>query len=177
MPTGCKAHRLEILAAGVRLCRHATESISCAATAQHEPRVLVPAPTKARCGPSSLPGRAVTQLLSTLRASLLEQERLARTDARTGVYGRRAFEERLEYELVRARRRQSPLTLAYLDLDNFKLVNDTFGHAEGDRVLQTTALALSKAIRQTDTAARLGGDEATSSHCFCLKPTRWVPRE
>lgn len=100
-----------------------------------------------------------SSLLIALRGSLLEQRQLARTDVLTGLYGRRAFEDRLEHDLAMAQRRKSPLTLAYVDLDNFKAVNDTLGHAEGDRVLRTTGQVLTKALRKTDTAARLGGDE------------------
>ncbi|EXI81846.1 MAG: putative diguanylate cyclase YcdT [Candidatus Accumulibacter appositus] len=100
-----------------------------------------------------------SSLLTALRDGLVRQQQLARTDALTGLYGRRAFEERLEHQLAMAQRRKTPLTLAYVDLDNFKLVNDTLGHAEGDRVLRTTGQVLKKTLRKTDTAARLGGDE------------------
>ena len=98
-------------------------------------------------------------LLTALRDSLLNQRRLARTDALTELYGRRAFEDRLEHDLALAQRRKSALTLAYVDLDNFKAVNDTYGHPEGDRVLRTTGRVLKNSVRQTDTVARLGGDE------------------
>jgi len=98
-------------------------------------------------------------LLSALRATLLHQRHLASTDSLTGLYGRRAFEERLQHDLALARRRKSPVTVAYLDLDGFKSVNDTQGHAAGDRVLETTGRILRNSVRQADTAARLGGDE------------------
>jgi diguanylate cyclase (GGDEF)-like protein len=61
--------------------------------------------------------------------------------------------------MIRARRAKQPLTIAYLDLDNFKKVNDTAGHHEGDRVLIATASALAQNIRATDFVARMGGDE------------------
>ena len=74
-------------------------------------------------------------LLTALRDSLRGHQRLARTDGLTGLYRRRVFEERFEHDLALARRHETPLTLAYLDLDDFKAVNDTYGHAGGDRVL------------------------------------------
>ena len=98
-------------------------------------------------------------LLTALRNSLLAQQELARTDVLTGLCSRRAFEERLKHDLALARRRHSPLTLAYVDLDGFKAVNDARGHAEGDRVLQVVGRSLRDSIRGTDTAARIGGDE------------------
>jgi diguanylate cyclase (GGDEF)-like protein len=98
-------------------------------------------------------------LLTALKESLVNQRHLARTDALTGLFGRRAFEDRLEHDLALAHRRPGAITLAYLDLDDFKAVNDTLGHAEGDRVLQTTGRVLKRSVRQSDTAARLGGDE------------------
>ncbi len=100
-----------------------------------------------------------SSLLTALRRGLVEQQLLARTDALTGLYGRRAFEDRLEHQLAMAQRHKTPLTLAYVDLDDFKRVNDTLGHAEGDRVLRTTGQVLKRTLRNTDTAARLGGDE------------------
>ena len=98
-------------------------------------------------------------LLTALRDSYISQRHLARTDGLTGLYGRRAFLVRLEHDLALAKRRGSPVTLAYLDLDDFKAVNDTRGHLAGDRVLETTGRVLRNSLRQADTAARLGGDE------------------
>ena len=98
-------------------------------------------------------------LLTALRESLLKERKLARTDSLTGLFSRRAFQERLEHDLAFAQRRNRPLTLAYVDLDDFKSINDAFGHAEGDRVLQTTARELKQLVRRVDTVARLGGDE------------------
>jgi diguanylate cyclase (GGDEF)-like protein len=98
-------------------------------------------------------------LASILRKSMSNERQLARTDALTGLFGRRAFEERLEHDLELARRMQSPVTIAYLDLDNFKALNDTYGHAEGDRVLRAVGVVLGEHRRRGDTVARLGGDE------------------
>ncbi|MGA9343284.1 MAG: diguanylate cyclase [Rhodanobacteraceae bacterium] len=98
-------------------------------------------------------------LLTILRKSLRSQQHLARTDSLTGLYGRRAFDERLEHDLALAHRKKEPLTLAYVDVDDFKSVNDTHGHSGGDQVLQTIGRVLKGLLRDTDTAARLGGDE------------------
>lgn len=98
-------------------------------------------------------------LVSTLRKNLLSQRHLARTDGLTELYGRRAFEDRLRHDLALAKRRGSTLSLAYVDLDNFKSVNDSRGHAEGDRVLRAVARVLRHTVRKADTAARIGGDE------------------
>lgn len=97
-------------------------------------------------------------LVVALRDSIFHQRQLARTDDLTGIFGRRAFEERLEHDLDLSRRNGSPLTLAFLDLDNFKILNDTPGHVAGDQALRVTAQVLQSA-RRADTVARLGGDE------------------
>ncbi|MCO6412802.1 MAG: diguanylate cyclase [Thiogranum sp.] len=98
-------------------------------------------------------------LLTMLRNALFNERHLARIDDLTGLWGRRAFEEKLEHDLALAQRHNSAVTLAYLDLDDFKAVNDARGHAEGDRVLRTAGWTLNKLTRRVDTAARLGGDE------------------
>jgi diguanylate cyclase (GGDEF)-like protein len=102
---------------------------------------------------------ATALLIAALRASLRRQHALARTDALTGLYSRRAFEERLEHDLALARRHGRPLTLVYVDLDNFKSLNDAQGHAAGDEALRRTARVLESATRRTDTVARMGGDK------------------
>ncbi len=102
---------------------------------------------------------AACVLLAALRTSLRTQHRLATTDALTSLHGRRAFEDRLEHDLALARRNRSAITLVCLDLDGFKGVNDTRGHAEGDRVLCAIGRVLKASIRTTDTASRTGGDE------------------
>lgn len=83
----------------------------------------------------------------------------ARTDTLTGLMNRKAFLERLEGEVARAGRHQRPLSVAYIDLDGFKAVNDGFGHAVGDEVLRIVSGVLRTAIRGEDVPARLGGDE------------------
>ncbi len=98
-------------------------------------------------------------LIASLRASLREARHLARTDGLTGLHTRRAFEDRLDHDLALSRRRGSALTVVYVDIDRFKSINDTRGHAAGDRALRATAGALRASVRQADMAARLGGDE------------------
>jgi len=83
----------------------------------------------------------------------------ARTDPLTGITNSRAFRELAELELERSRRYGHHCTLAFMDLDNFKLVNDTFGHQAGDQLLRYVAQALRKDCRQVDLVARMGGDE------------------
>jgi len=100
--------------------------------------------------------------ISTLRTFVDLQRSLARTDHLTGAVNKRAFEELLAAEIDRSRRYLRPFTLAYFDLDNFKTINDTFGHSEGDRLLQTVTRVMRAHMRASDTIARLGGDE------FCL---------
>ena len=88
----------------------------------------------------------------------LEHERACR-DHLTGLLNNRAFRERVEMELERARRYHHPITLAYIDIDNFKAVNDTQGHVTGDNLLKQIGRTISSAARKTDIAGRLGGDE------------------
>ena len=84
---------------------------------------------------------------------------MSRTDYLTGISNSREFFNRAESELERARRYKSPFSVAYIDLDNFKQVNDKLGHSEGDRLLKAITQTISASIRKTDTFARLGGDE------------------
>lgn len=98
-------------------------------------------------------------LLAVLQARMEREGRLARTDEVTHIANRRAFEEAADRELERARRQGRPVTLAYLDVDDFKRLNDRHGHAAGDEVLEKVGEALSRGTRRLDTAARLGGDE------------------
>jgi diguanylate cyclase (GGDEF)-like protein len=91
---------------------------------------------------------------------LVERESIhARSDSLTGLPNWHGFNEHLEREIARSRRRQEPLAIAYVDLDNFKAINDTQGHDEGNTALRLVADALRGSIRATDVAARTGGDE------------------
>jgi len=86
-------------------------------------------------------------------------EALARVDALTGLANRRQFEERFSEAMARCRRSGRPMALMFMDIDRFKGINDTLGHAGGDEVLKTFAQRLSGCVRKTDTVARLAGDE------------------
>lgn len=101
----------------------------------------------------------VAYLLATVQRHIAFAENLARSDSLTGLFNRRAFLENLQFHLSLAAREQKPITLAYLDLDDFKRVNDRGGHEAGDRVLKSIAATLRKSTRRTDMVARLGGDE------------------
>ena len=93
-------------------------------------------------------------------ARLYEDARkLADRDPLTGFYNHRFLHERLGEEVVRSQRARRPLSVLMLDLDDFKLVNDTFGHLFGDRVLTFTAELIRSTLRASDVAARYGGDE------------------
>jgi diguanylate cyclase (GGDEF)-like protein len=94
-----------------------------------------------------------------LREANARLKELARTDEKTGLANYRSFRHRLEEELRRAMRYGTPLSLAMIDLDDFKTVNDRFGHAAGDRTLRSVARVLRTAARVTDFVARYGGEE------------------
>ncbi|THG83323.1 diguanylate cyclase [Pseudomonas sp. A-1] len=110
--------------------------------------------------------RELLQFVSAQVATAIERKRLyarlahaAQHDALTGLANRELLSERLQGALARARRSGQLLALLYLDLDDFKRVNDTLGHAAGDRLLQETARRLLQTVRASDTVARIGGDE------------------
>lgn len=100
-----------------------------------------------------------TRLLGTLKTAFQREKSMSRTDSLTQVLNPRGFREEADRLLHLAARHRHPATLAYIDLDNFKGVNDTFGHSVGDRVLQVVAQALARGVRSTDVVGRLGGDE------------------
>jgi diguanylate cyclase (GGDEF)-like protein len=97
--------------------------------------------------------------LAKVETLTAEVYKLAALDQLTGLYNRRSGEQRLEQEMSRAHRHGRPLTILLLDLDALKQVNDTHGHAAGDLVLKAFAERLQRAIRGSDLAVRLGGDE------------------
>ncbi len=101
----------------------------------------------------------ILKSLAALVVDELELRRIAQTDFLTGAATRRSFMLELEKTLARLRRSQQPAALLLLDLDHFKLVNDTYGHPAGDLVLRTVADALASQLRQSDTIGRLGGEE------------------
>ena len=98
-------------------------------------------------------------ILSRLKAAYQQEQELSRVDFLTGVPNARAFRQVAEMEKNRVRRYRHPLTLAYLDIDNFKLVNDRFGHQTGDVLLVWVARSIKRNLRATDFVARVGGDE------------------
>jgi diguanylate cyclase (GGDEF)-like protein len=104
-----------------------------------------------------------TAMVLRSRAAVREAEQrlhtLAHTDAVTGTGNRHAFNERLAAELAQARSMGHRVALVYIDLDNFKTLNDTFGHAAGDGLLRQVAQRLQSVVRSDDTISRLGGDE------------------
>ncbi|GAB4298620.1 MAG: GGDEF domain-containing protein [Methylophaga sp.] len=102
-----------------------------------------------------------TQIAAAIsRRKMLESlHQLAMFDPLTGLPNRRLFQDRFQQMLARAKRNQEHFAVIYLDLDKFKQVNDHFGHEAGDRVLRQTAERLNACLRDTDTVARMGGDE------------------
>ena len=115
------------------------------------------------------PGSQQIEQAETLAASCIsavenarrygEARKLAETDALTGLYNQRYFQETLRREVTRAHRYQRKLTLIVFDLDDFKSINDQVGHLAGDRVLAQAADRFREAVRSVDVASRIGGDE------------------
>lgn len=99
------------------------------------------------------------QRIAQLQRRIEQLEKLVVTDELTGLLNRRGFELQLQRTLDLARRYGEPGLLVYVDLDGFKMVNDTYGHAAGDEVLKHVASVLSGHVRSTDFVGRLGGDE------------------
>jgi diguanylate cyclase (GGDEF)-like protein len=104
-------------------------------------------------------GFVITRLLHEVDAARAQAIELAYRDPLTGLLNRRRFAELAQRELDLARRSGVPLSVALLDIDDFKRVNDEHGHAVGDAALQAVARAFSEALRSTDLAARWGGEE------------------
>jgi diguanylate cyclase (GGDEF)-like protein len=100
-----------------------------------------------------------SSLLSRLRLSLFLEKKLARSDPLTGAANGRTFYEAVSQTVERVLRTDSPITLAYLDLDSFKWLNDKLGHSAGDEALCDLVRTIHANIRATDLLARLGGDE------------------
>jgi diguanylate cyclase (GGDEF)-like protein len=101
----------------------------------------------------------VVFLLSSLKKSMEREKSLSSTDHLTKAVNSRVFKELLDLEIKRSIRYHHSLTLAYVDIDNFKLINDWYGHAVGDKVLATISNEIRLSIRQNDNLGRLGGDE------------------
>jgi diguanylate cyclase (GGDEF)-like protein len=102
---------------------------------------------------------SMVALLASLKRRLQSESERALTDVLTGLKNRRAFQEAASVEIERARRHERPFTVALLDLDGLKQVNDTQGHEAGDRALLTLSDVLRRRLRAVDIVCRLGGDE------------------
>ena len=98
-------------------------------------------------------------LFSDIRERLHKEREIADTDSLTGTFNRRRFYLHVENEIQRASRYGHPFSIAYIDLDNFKTVNDSYGHPVGDDLLRTVGRVMAGHARETDITARLGGDE------------------
>ncbi|MDQ3918125.1 MAG: GGDEF domain-containing protein [Acidobacteriota bacterium] len=101
----------------------------------------------------------LAHLVASFKRSLEHERELARTDYLTGALNGRSFGELAAAEIERARRHSHPFTVAFLDVDDFKQVNDRHGHSAGDRLLKTVADTIRRSLRAVDSVARLGGDE------------------
>jgi diguanylate cyclase (GGDEF)-like protein len=101
----------------------------------------------------------VALLLARLRQVLWRERGLSRTDALTGLLNARAFREIVDAEIARARRYTAPMSLAFIDVDDFKRVNDSRGHGAGDLLLKRIAECIRENLRGSDVVARYGGDE------------------
>lgn len=97
--------------------------------------------------------------LSIFSTAVRQLSDLALRDSLTGLHNTRSFYSHFNHEIARHSRSGLPLTVAYLDLDHFKAVNDTLGHAAGDDLLRAVGASLTSVLRQVDVVARLGGDE------------------
>ena len=107
----------------------------------------------------SIYSRSVRELLKDVERQRILIERLATHDSLTGLPMLRTAGDRCEVAIHQARRTGAQLALMFIDLDGFKLINDTYGHAAGDHVLKEVATRLKATVREADTAARIGGDE------------------
>lgn len=101
----------------------------------------------------------ITVLASFLKKSYLEVENLSHFDGLTGLYNRLMFMTIFQKEIHKVKRNQYNLFLVILDIDDFKPINDTYGHLVGDEAIKTTAHTLQNLLRTSDTIARFGGDE------------------
>ncbi|MEP7112846.1 MAG: sensor domain-containing diguanylate cyclase [Ilumatobacteraceae bacterium] len=126
---------------------------------RHANGSIVVGETRTTIIPGGLQG--VSRDVTELRQLQSELSALALRDSLTGLANRRLFDELLEANLARTQRSGQPLAIAFLDLDGFKNVNDTYGHSAGDIVLRETARRLLTTVRGADTVARVGGDEFT----------------
>lgn len=104
-------------------------------------------------------GDIVGSLLRSTSTRVTKLQSLAATDALTGLINRRQFNHQLDAEIARSKRHRSALSLALFDIDDFKKINDFYGHPTGDRILKELGLLISANVRESDVAARYGGEE------------------
>jgi diguanylate cyclase (GGDEF)-like protein len=102
---------------------------------------------------------AFFSVMVILQDAFWRERNLARTDFLTSLNNRKMFYEAASVEIERSKRYGQPFSLAYLDIDNFKKVNDLYGHKAGDKLLKVVSVVIKRNIRRIDIAARLGGDE------------------
>ena len=100
-----------------------------------------------------------TAVGTTISRLIVRMKYLAEHDQLTGLLNRRAFQSQLEYQFSLFQRYQRPFSILMLDIDYFKLINDTFGHSAGDKAIVHTARQLKQQVRQSDLVARFGGEE------------------
>jgi len=114
-----------------------------------------------------------------MKSMLDRVEALSVTDPLTGLFNRRRFEDILDAEFNKATRYSTPLSCLMIDIDHFKSVNDTYGHAAGDIVIRDTAQIIKKSVRNVDTACRWGGEEfivltPMTAKAFAIQPARRI---
>lgn len=101
----------------------------------------------------------VSLLVSSLHSAIIREKEVSQTDSLTGLLNSRAFHAQTETSLSLCHRNRRPVTVAFMDLDNFKNVNDIAGHQQGDELLREVAISISNSLRASDIVARIGGDE------------------
>lgn len=124
-------------------------------------------PSETRASIEELVEERVTERTSNLVAQMSKYEQQASTDALTGLLNRRGGEAAIAAQILRSKSSSTPISFLLLDIDNFKGVNDRYGHAVGDAVLSAVALRLKGNLRSTDIAIRWGGEE----YLVCLPET------
>jgi len=129
------------------------------ADSEHAERLLYFGLPLSMVAASVLVALGVADRLREQRTALGDAERRAQTDALTGVLNRRSLLERLEAACLRARARDLPIALLFIDLDHFKQINDSYGHAAGDACLRAIIDPIQAELRQSDVIGRFGGEE------------------
>ena len=127
--------------------------------AEAKPKIAPKKSVRARAEPLAAEVERLTAELAAAHSRMAELEANADIDVLLDIYNRRGFERELRRSAAFVRRYGTTVALVYLDLDYFKPVNDRYGHAVGDRMLQSVAKTLQRTVRDSDLVARLGGDE------------------